>query len=119
MKKLIALLFGLTLAGMASAKLPAPSDEAKAKTAETKAKAAWSDKVSAYKLCLVQDKTAAYYLKAKSPATKPMEGLPACADPGPYVAAPVAAVAVAPAAAPAVAAAVAPAAPAAKEPVKK
>ena len=37
----------------ALAKLPPPSDEAKAKAAEAAAKAAWSDKVGAYQLCQV------------------------------------------------------------------
>jgi len=46
------------------AKLPAPSAEAKAKADEAKAKTAHGDKVSAYKLCLAMDRTAAHYYKA-------------------------------------------------------
>lgn len=47
---------------VASAKLPPPSDEAKAKAAETAAKTAWSGKVGAYQLCKSQDKVARAYL---------------------------------------------------------
>lgn len=77
----------------AVAKLPPPSDEAKAKAAEAAAKAAHAGKVEAFKLCQVQDKVAAgYYADAKKAgrATTPPVATPACADPGPYVAAPAA-----------------------------
>ena len=110
-------LFALTTTA-AFAKLPAPSDEAKAKAAEAAAKTAWSGKVDGFLLCKSQDKTAAHYYKtAKS--TKPAAAMPPCADPGPFVyPLPVAAApAVAAPAAAAVAAAVVPAAPAI--PVKK
>ena len=49
--------------GAAFAKLPAPSDEAKAKAAETANKAAWNDKVAAYQLCKAQDRVADTYRK--------------------------------------------------------
>ena len=52
------------------AKLPALSDEAKAKAAEEAAKAAWSGKVGAYLSCKSQDKVAAYYYKAAKAANK-------------------------------------------------
>ncbi|MFZ6750252.1 hypothetical protein [Undibacterium sp. Ren11W] len=78
----------LGLATSSFAKLAAPSEEAKLKAAETKAKTAWSDKVSAYQLCKAQDKVAAGYLKAKGSAAPTPLAMPACADPGPYVAAP-------------------------------
>jgi hypothetical protein len=90
MKKFLFVLLGCALANLASAKLPALSDEAKAKADETKAKAAWGDKVAAYKLCLSQDKVAAQYMKAKGAEAKPATATPPCQDPGPY-AAPVAA----------------------------
>lgn len=66
------------------AKLPPPSEEAAAKAAENKAKAAWNDKVAAYKLCQAQDKTAERYRKEnKKP---PMDAKAAkCEDPGPFV----------------------------------
>jgi hypothetical protein len=92
----------------ASAKLPPPDDAAKAKAAETAAKAAWQSKVDAYQLCKVQDKIAAKYGKhggkdakpvaAASAAAKPAasgasgatptpavaSAPPPCADPGPF-----------------------------------
>lgn len=87
MKKSIVFVAALSMAAAAAAKLPAPSPEAQAKADETKAKTAWADKNAAYKLCLAQDRTAAYYLKSRPAAVAPVTGLPACADPGPYVAA--------------------------------
>ena len=88
----------------ALAKLPPRADEAKAKAAETAAKAAWADKVGAYKLCLAQDRVADGYRKsgkaaskaAAAPAVAPapttasgatptLAAIVACADPGPYV----------------------------------
>jgi len=50
--------------GLALAKLPAPDAAAKAKAAETAAKATWQSKVDAYKLCQVQDRIAAQYRKS-------------------------------------------------------
>lgn len=95
----------MLVATLSFAKLPAPSDEAKAKADEAKAKTAWSDKLAAYQLCKAQDKVAAKYAKVKSPATSAMPAagassavsspdpggttavvtMPACTDPGPYV----------------------------------
>jgi hypothetical protein len=96
-----AALLSVVLALPVLAKLPAPSDDAKAAAADAAAKAAWADKVGAYKLCLSQDRVAAEYRKSgKAPApaaaqtAAPASGaapapvtIPACADPGPYVAA--------------------------------
>ncbi|WP_028103747.1 hypothetical protein [Pseudoduganella violaceinigra] len=77
----------LAMAAMAAqAKLPAPTEEQKAAAAAAKDKQAWTDKVSAYKLCLAQDRVAAYYIKSKGGGGKPSAALPACSDPGPYVA---------------------------------
>lgn len=93
MKRILTLsalgLSGLTLlAGTALAKLPPPSDEAKAKAAETAAKTAWSNKVADYQLCKSQDRVAAAYRdgakKAGKPASAPAE-TPTCTDPGPFV----------------------------------
>ena len=108
MKSILVLIAGCTLAMSVFAKLPALSDEAKAKAAEAAAKTAHAGKVDAYLLCKSQDRTAAYYKKAgKGGADKS-----ACVDPGAFVytPAPAAPVATAPAAAPAVASATAPAA---------
>lgn len=80
--------------GVALAKLPAPSDEAKAKAEEAKAKAAHGDKVGAFQLCNSMDKVAQRYLK-ENKGRKPVE-TPKCQDPGAF-----AYVAAAPAAAPA------------------
>jgi hypothetical protein len=85
MKKLSIVLAGMMMAGIAFAKLPSPDDAGKAKAAEAKNKTAWSDKVAAYKLCLAQDRVAARYLKEKG-KPKPTAQLPACGEPGPYVA---------------------------------
>lgn len=74
--------------GLALAKLPPPTDAAKAKAAEAAAKAAWQAKVEAYQLCNAQDKVAAQYRKA---APQAATGAPAafappppCTDPGPF-----------------------------------
>lgn len=82
MKKLSTFLLLLAVAGVASAKLPPPSDEAKAKAADAKDKAAWSDKVAAFQLCQAQDKVAAQYKKGKGDKNLPASS---CQNPGPYV----------------------------------
>lgn len=77
----------LAVAGIASAKLPPLSDDAKAKAAEAAAKAAWTGKVDNYLLCKSQDKVAAHYYKTAKAAnkdTKPPKEVAACADPGPF-----------------------------------
>ena len=79
----------------ALAKLPAPSEEAKAKAAEAAAKTAWTGKMDGYALCKSQDKVAASYFKSAKSAgkeAKPPTAAPPCADPGAfvYVAAPAA-----------------------------
>lgn len=99
------------------AKLPAPSDDAKAKAAETAAKTTWAGKVDGFKLCKSMEATAAgYFAQAKKDGkdVKPAVATPPCADPGPFVytppaPAPAASGAIAaPAAAPAPAVAAAP-----------
>jgi hypothetical protein len=116
----------------ALAKLPPPSDEAKAKAAEAAAKTAHGGKVAEFQLCKSQDRAAASHVAAMKQAgkeAKPATPTTPCADPGPYVpaaaasspAATAATAATAPAASPAVAPA-APAAaanPAAAAPAKK
>ena len=89
-------LITLAFAGGALAKLPPPAPEAAAAAAAAKDKAAWTDKVAAYKLCLVQDRIAKQYLKTKEGAKQPTVETPPCTDPGPYV--PGSAVAAAPSA---------------------
>ena len=123
MKKIVFAFAAGLLALPVLAKLPAPSDEAKAKAAEAAAKTAHAGKVDNYKLCLSMDKAAAHYFKTAAAAkkeVKPAVATPACADPGPFVP-PVAAAPAAPAnaAAASAPAQAAPAAPAAKDGAKK
>ena len=105
MKKTFISMATLMLASLfsvsAMAKLPPLSDEAKAKAAEAAAKTAHGNKVADFQLCKSREKVAAHYYKtakASGKPTSPPVATPACADPGPFVAA-------APAAPPAVAAA--------------
>ena len=70
--------------GLAQAKLPPPSEEAKAKAEEAKAKAAYGDKLAAFQLCKSMDQVAQRYFKeSKARAGKPLE-TPPCQDPGPF-----------------------------------
>jgi len=107
MKKLVVSAIVAICVPLALAKLPAPDDAAKAKAAETAAKAAWQAKVDAYQLCKVQDKVAAKYGKhggstaakdakdakpaasgasaaASSSTPAVASAPPPCADPGPF-----------------------------------
>ena len=127
MKESLISLATLVLASLfsvsAMAKLPAPSDEAKAKAAEAAAKTAHGNKVADFQLCKSREKVAAHYYKtakASGKPTNPPVATPPCADPGAFVAAAPAApaaVAAAPAAKPAAPGAAA--APAAAAPAKK
>jgi hypothetical protein len=108
MKKILLPMLMLLLGSAVMAKLPALSDEAKAKAAEAAAKTAWAGKVDGYQLCQAQNKVAARTVKAAKPAAKDAKpaaaALPPCADPGPFVYPPPAAAAAsapAPAAGPA------------------
>ncbi|HZW23365.1 hypothetical protein [Noviherbaspirillum sp.] len=117
MRKVLVLTTLLALcAGSAVAKLPPQSPEAAAAAAAAKDKAAWTEKVAAYKLCLSQDRVAQQYRKTKEGAPKQTVETPPCTDPGPYTpsaaAAPAAPAAGSAAAAPQAAPAAAAAAPA-------
>ena len=89
-----AILALLCIGGTTSAKLPPPSDEAKAKAAETAAKAKWTDSVAAYQLCKAQDRVAAAYFAgakktgkpapAPASASAPASAPAACVEPGPF-----------------------------------
>ena len=112
------------MSSVAVAKLPAPSDEAKAKAAEAAAKTAHGDKVAGYQLCQSMNAVAAKYAAEQKKAGKVVTptATPACADPGPFVYTPPVAAAApgaAPATAAAPAAAPAAAATAAQAPAKK
>jgi hypothetical protein len=85
--RLLLLSFAAVLAAPASAKLPPPSDEAKAKAAEAAARTGWTNKVADYKLCQAADRVAATYLaqaKAGGKDVKPPLPTPPCTDPGPF-----------------------------------
>jgi hypothetical protein len=86
MRILIAV-FVICFSGLAFATLPPPSEEAKAQASEKAAKAAWDDKVAAYKLCVAMDRTATDYRSSLKAAGKDSPALVAtapCIDPGPY-----------------------------------
>lgn len=89
--RIVAAFVAALSAGMLFAKLPPPSDEARAKAAEASAKSAWTDKVGAYKTCVAADRVVENYRKARAAQGKevrPAIATPPCADPGPYVARP-------------------------------
>ena len=91
MKKYLITSLMLVACSLAAAKLAPPTPEAKAKSDEVAAKAAWAGKVDAFQLCQAQDKVAARYVASAQAAgkeTKPATATPPCADPGSYVAAP-------------------------------
>jgi len=87
MKRIVGLIVLAGLAATASAKLPPPSDEAKAKAAEAAAKTAHGNKVADYQLCKSMDKVAATYLADAKRAGKDVKptATPACTDPGAFV----------------------------------
>lgn len=103
--RLLGAICGAVMAASVHAKLPPPSDEAKAKAAEAAAKTAHAGKVDNFLLCKSMDKVAARYAADARKAGKAVKptATPACADPGKFVYTP-------PAAAPTVTAAAAPAA---------
>ena len=85
MKRVVGMVLSACAIG-ALAKLPPPSDDAKAKAAEAAAKTAYGDKVAAYKLCQSMDKVAATYLADAKKAGKDVKPVPTppCTDPGPF-----------------------------------
>lgn len=117
MKRVLILSVLAAVAGVASAKLPPLSDDAKAKAAEAAAKTAHAGKVDSFKLCQSMDRVAAKYMadaKKAGKDVKPATATAPCADPGAFVYPPPAAGAAPAAAAPAAAPAAA-----AKPPAKK
>ena len=111
MKKYLLVLSALVISFGAAAKLPAPSEEAKAKAAEAAAKTAHGNKVADFQLCKSREKVAAHYYKTNGKGKAAPTTTPACVDPGAYKPAETAA---APAPAPAAAGAKPAAAPAKK-----
>jgi hypothetical protein len=89
MRMLIAAMTAVLFVADVSATLPPPSEEAKAAKAETAAKAAWSEKVAQYQLCLSMDRTVEGYRKSAKASAPPIPAratMPPCVNPGPYVA---------------------------------
>ena len=87
MKKLLITSLLLAACSLAAAKLASPTPEAKAKSDEAAAKAAWAGKVDAFQLCQAQDRVAARYMTSAQSAgkeTKPATTTPPCADPGDF-----------------------------------
>jgi hypothetical protein len=84
MTKNITLALALLVASSAWAKLPAPSDEAKAKAAEAAAKTAHGNKVADFQLCKSREKVAAHYYKTTGKGKAAPTATPACVDPGAY-----------------------------------
>ena len=86
MKRIVGSVLLACVAAAASAKLPPPSDEAKAKAAEATARTAYNNKVAEYQLCKTTDRIAATYLAEARKAGKDLQptATPACTDPGPF-----------------------------------
>ena len=99
MKITLLVLSALAIGSSAVAKLPAPSEEAKAKAAEAAAKTAHGNKVADFQLCKSREKVAAHYYKTNGKGKAAPAATPACVDPGAYT--PAQTTAAAPAAAPA------------------
>ncbi len=99
MKKHLLVMSALAISFAATAKLPAPSEEAKAKAAEAAAKTAHGNKVADFQLCKSREKAAAHYYKTNGKGKASPTATPACVDPGAYK--PAETAAAAPAAAPA------------------
>ena len=88
MKKFFIAALTISSCALAMAKLPALSDEAKAKAAEAAAKTVWTGKVDAYLLCKSQDKVASFYLRTAKVSGKDTTTATAtqpCTDPGAFV----------------------------------
>jgi hypothetical protein len=84
MKKHLLVMSALAISFGAVAKLPALSEEAKAKAAEAAAKTAHGNKVADYQLCKSREKTAAHYYKTQGKGKPAPMATPACVDPGAY-----------------------------------
>lgn len=84
MKKHLLVMSALAISFGAAAKLPALSEEAKAKAAEAAAKTAHGNKVADYQLCKSREKTAAHYYKTQGKGKAAPAATPACVDPGAY-----------------------------------
>ncbi len=84
MKKYLLVMSALAISFAATAKLPAPSEEAKAKAVEAAAKTAHGNKVADFQLCKSREKVAAHYYKTNGKGKASPTATPACVDPGAY-----------------------------------
>ena len=84
MKKYLLVASLLVVSLSAAAKLPAPSEEAKAKAAEAAAKTAHGNKVADFQLCKSREKVAAHYYRTQGKGKSSPTATPACTDPGAY-----------------------------------
>jgi hypothetical protein len=86
MKRIPLLALAVLFAGSAWAKLPPPTEEAKAKAAEAAARTAHGNKVADYQLCKSMDKVAAKYIADVKKAGKDVTptATPPCTDPGQF-----------------------------------
>jgi hypothetical protein len=85
MKRIVLFTAAALAAAGAWSKLPAPSEDAKAKAAEAAAKTAHANKVADYQLCKSMDKVALHYVdtaKKSGKDVKPATATPPCTDPG-------------------------------------
>ena len=88
MRLVLALIAFTLFAAVAFAKLPAPTEEAKAKAAVIAAKSAWDDKMTTYQTCVADERVAEMYreaLRTAGQTAPPPVATPPCVDPGPYV----------------------------------
>jgi hypothetical protein len=86
--RIVTALIAASFAASAFAKLPPPTEEAKTQAAETAAKAAWTDKVGLYQLCVAQDRTADAFRRSLKEAGKEVPApvvTAQCTNPGAYV----------------------------------
>lgn len=86
MKRILLLALASVLCGGAGAKLPPPTEEAKAKAAETAGRTAHGNKVAEYQLCKSMDKVAVKYIADAKKAGKDVTptATPPCTDPGQF-----------------------------------
>jgi hypothetical protein len=73
---ILALIAFALFAAAAFAKLPPPTEEAKAKAAAVAAKSAWDDKMATYQTCVADDRVAEMYREALRTADRLRRHLP-------------------------------------------
>jgi len=84
---LISAIAATLFAASAHARLPPPTEAAKAQALEAAAKNAWTEKVGQFQLCTASDRVALTYRNSMQAAGKSLPAAvatPPCADPGAY-----------------------------------